>query len=94
MPVVIFGSATFNVMQVNPATIKLANSSVKLKGNGESMADYSDINGDGFTDIIVHIITEALQLTTNDIRANLEGQLFDGTIIKGSDSVRIVPQSK
>jgi hypothetical protein len=32
-----------------------------------------------------------LRLTKDDIMANLEGKLMNGTIIKGSDSFRIVP---
>ena len=90
-PVAILGSATFDVHQIDLATIKLANAPVKLKNNGQPMASYEDVNGDGFTDIVVQVITKALQLTKNDIKADLQGQLIDGTIIKGSDSVRIVP---
>lgn len=91
VPVAIFGSATLDVHQIDPTTIKLANTSVNLKGNGQPMASYSDVNGDGFTDIVVQVSTQALQLTANDVKANLEGQLTGGTLIKGPDSVRIVP---
>lgn len=91
VPVAIFGSATFDVRKINPITIKLANASVKLKGNSQPIISYSDVNGDGFTDISVNVTTEALQLTANDVKANLEAQLLNGIIIKGSDSIRIVP---
>ncbi|MEK7463405.1 MAG: NlpC/P60 family protein [Patescibacteria group bacterium] len=91
VPVAIFGSATFDVKQVDSATVKLANAPAKLKGNGQPMASFEDVNGDGFTDIVVHVVAKALQLTVNNVKANLEGRLFNGTIIKGSDSVRIVP---
>lgn len=90
VPFAIFGSPTFDVRQINPTTIQLANAPVKLKNNGQPIASFEDINGDGFTDIIAHVITKSLQLTVSDIKANLEGKLFDGTIIKGFDSVRIV----
>jgi len=40
---------------------------------------------------MVHIITQELQLLPTDTQANLEGQLFNGTTIKGSDSVKFVP---
>ncbi|MEK7547248.1 MAG: NlpC/P60 family protein [Patescibacteria group bacterium] len=91
VPVAIFGSATFDVGQIDPTTIKLANASIQLKGNGQPQASYSDANGDGFIDIIGQISTEAFQLTSSDVKANLDGQLTSGTIIKGSDSVRVVP---
>ena len=91
IPVAIFGSATFDVKQIDPDTVKLANSLAKIKGNGQLMASYSDVNEDGFTDILLNVATEALQLTENDVKANLEGRLINGEIIKGSDSIRIVP---
>lgn len=92
IPVAIFGSSTFNVRQIDTTTLKLGNASAKIKGNSQLAISYSDINNDGFIDIVVKVSTEALQLTKNDIKTNLEGRLVDGAIIKGSDSVRIVPQ--
>lgn len=89
-PVAIFGSATFNVHQIDLTAIKLANVPVKLKNNGQPMISYGDVNGDSFTDIITHVITKDLQLMPSDTKTNLEGKLIDGTIIKGSDSVRVV----
>ena len=55
------------------------------------MASYKDVNGDGFTDVIVYIVTELLQLTEMDERAELNGFLLDGQNIKGLDSIRVVP---
>jgi hypothetical protein len=78
------------VRQIGLGSVTLANAPIKLKNNGKFMASYKDINGDGFIDLIVHIVTKELQLTPSDTQANLEGELFDGTIIKGSDSVHIV----
>lgn len=77
--------------QIDQSTIKLANAPVKLKKNGQPMASYSDVNGDGFIDIVVQVSTDALELTSSDVKANLEGQLTSGVIIKGADSVRVVP---
>mgnify|MGYP001558965003 CR=1 FL=1 len=91
VPVAIFGSATFDVKQIDPATIQLANALVKFKGSGQRIFSYSDVNGDSFTDVVTQVSTQAFQLTSSDVKANLEGRLFDGAIIKGSDSVRIVP---
>lgn len=91
VPVAIFGTPTFNVSQIDPSTITLANASVKFKGNGQPMANYQDINGDSITDVIVHVITETLQLTETDVQAELNGFLLDGRNVKGSDSIRVVP---
>ncbi len=55
------------------------------------MTSFEDINEDGFTDIIVHVITKELQLSPSDTQTTLEGKLFEETIIKVSDSMQIVP---
>ncbi len=90
-PVAIFGNNTFDVYQINLGSITLAGAPIKLKKNSQPMASYKDVNGDGFTDLVVHVATEALQSRPNDTQANLEGKLTNKTIINGSDSVRIVP---
>jgi len=91
VPIAVFGFTTFDVKQIDLTTIKLANAGVKLKGNGQPMASYEDVNKDGITDVIVHISTNEFQLTAADIKAELNGDLLDGKKIKGFDSVRIVP---
>lgn len=90
-PVAIFGTATFDVAQIDPATITLANAAVKFKGNGQPMVSYQDVNSDSILDVVVHIVTEALQLTETDVKAELNGFLLDSRNIKGSDSIRVVP---
>lgn len=91
IPVAVFGSKTFDVHLIDSTTIKLADASAKVKGNGQPMVSYSDINNDGFMDIIIQIPTQALQLTSSDVKVNLDGRLIGGTKIKGVDSVRIIP---
>ena len=91
VPVAILSTASFNATTVNPTTIMLASAAVRLKGNGTPMASFQDINGDGLFDLVVHISTEALQLSETDTEATLEGRTFDGRCIKGVDSIRVVP---
>jgi hypothetical protein len=91
VPVAIFGSRTLDVMKIIPASITLAGAGVKVKGKGQPMASFSDVNGDGFTDMIVHVTTDALELTAADTQARLEAATVDGVKISGFDTVRIVP---
>lgn len=91
VPVAIFGSASLDVHQINPASTTLANASIKLRGNGQPQATFSDINSDGFADLTVNFLTDALQLSSSDVKATLIGFLSNGSEFKGSDSVRIVP---
>ena len=48
------------------------------------MASVQDVNNDGLLDLVVHISTQALQLSDTDTQAVLEGQTLDGRGIKGA----------
>lgn len=94
VPVAIFSTPApnfFDATAVNPTTVTLAGANVALKGKGTPMASVQDVNGDGLLDLVVHVSTEALQLSETDTEAILEGQSFPGQAIRGTDSVRIVP---
>ena len=43
-------------------------------------------------DLVVHVSTQALQLSETDTEAVLNGQTLDGKSVRGMDSVRIVPK--
>jgi hypothetical protein len=92
VPVSIFSTATFDARTVDPTTVTLASAAVKLTGKGKPIASFQDVNGDGHLDLVVQVETSALQLTSADTVAVLRGKTFSGQPIKGSDSVRIVPQ--
>ncbi|MDH3445354.1 MAG: hypothetical protein OEN50_15620, partial [Deltaproteobacteria bacterium] len=91
IPVAIFSSPSFDATIIDPLTVTLANASVRLKGNGNPMASFEDVDGDGLLDVIVHIDTSTLMLTEADTEAVLEAQTVGGQRIVGRDSVRIVP---
>jgi hypothetical protein len=91
VPVAIFSTADFDARTVDPLTVTLAGAQVKLKGKGTPQASFEDVNGDGLLDLVVHVSTEALQLSESDTEAVLEGMTFGGMRIRGMDSVRIVP---
>lgn len=91
VPVAIFSTASFDAMMVDPLTVTLASAPVRLKGQGTPQASFQDVNADGLLDLVVHVSTEALQLTETDTEAVLEGATLDGTHIRGRDTVRVVP---
>lgn len=91
VPVAILGSEFFDVTTVDPATVTLASGSIKTKKNGSPQFGFEDVNGDGFKDMVVHIQTQGLQLTSTDVTAQLDGFTEDGTPILGTDSVRVKP---
>lgn len=91
VPVAILSSPTFDAATIDPTTITLASAPVALKGKGTPMASLQDVNGDGLLDLVVHVDTSALQLSDTDAEAVLEGKTFDDRMIRGTDSVRVVP---
>jgi len=92
VPVAILSSPDFDATTVDPLSVTLASGGVWLKGNGTLMTSFSDVNGDGRTDIVVHVATESLLLTNTDTNAVLEGETFDGIAFTGTDTIRVVPQ--
>ena len=91
VPVAIFSTTTFDARTVEPASVTLASAPVALKGKGTYMYSFQDVNKDGLLDLVVHVTTSALQLSESDREAIIEGKTFGGTVIKGKDSVRVVP---
>jgi Thrombospondin type 3 repeat len=91
VPVAIFSTPAFDARSVNPITVLLAGANVKVKGKGTPMASFQDVNGDGLMDLVVHVSTDAFELTGGDTKAFLQGKTFGGAQVIGSDSVRIVP---
>jgi Tol biopolymer transport system component len=92
VPVAIFSSEIFNATTVDPLSVTLAGASVRIKGKGTPQASSADVDGDGLLDLIVHVDTTALQLSSGDTEAILEGQTYDGVSIRGVDTVRIVQE--
>jgi hypothetical protein len=91
IPVAIFSTADFDATTVDPVSVTLADAAVRVKGNGTLMASEEDVNGDGLLDLIVHVLASGLAFTEGDVEAVLNGETYDGTAIRGSDSVRILP---
>jgi hypothetical protein len=91
VPVAILSMPGFDATTVNPATVTLAGASVSVKGKGTPMASFTDVDADGLLDLMLHVETEALQLSDTDTEAVLLGQTFDGTHISGVDTIRVVP---
>jgi len=87
--VALFGSSMLEASQIDPATIRLAGAQVQSH-RGKLQFSLEDVNGDGLTDMVVHIVASALELQPGDSEAILTGSTFSGLMIRGKDTVRIV----
>ena len=90
LPVAILGSEEFNVADVDPTTVTFAGAPVVIKKNGQAMASYDDVNGDGYVDIVVHVDREQFTLKVGDTEGVLEGKTNDGKAFRGKGSVRVL----
>jgi hypothetical protein len=88
--VAIFSTPSFDARTVDPLSVTLAGASVEVKGKGTPMASFADVDGDGLLDLVVHVSTEALELTDGDTEVVLEGKTFGGVSIQGTDLVRVI----
>ena len=95
IPVAIFGSADFDVRQIDPGSCECEGMRVKIsQKNNKFLAHYDDVNYDGHEDLVVKM---------EDINSDIEGlsgtakltcKLYDGTPLEGFDSICLVPQIK
>ena len=88
--VAVLGSEDFDVTQVVQETLEFAGAQPRPKGKSGNIGSLEDVNGDGFTDLVLHYPTPDLQLDPADTEATLTGELLDGTQFVGTDSVQIV----
>ncbi|MBN2294749.1 MAG: hypothetical protein JXM70_20135 [Pirellulales bacterium] len=95
IPVVIFRADDFDATTIDPATILLADAGVQTRGkDGDLKFSFKDVNGDGIDDLFIHIDTEGLVLSAEDIEAQLTAETFDGLSIFGTDTIRLVGSSR
>ena len=92
IPVAILGNNTFDVSQIDPSTVELEGCEIKTVGKKDKLlAHYEDVNDDGYVDLVVQIVD--VEDAFDDLtEATLTGQLFNGTEIIGTDSIRLVPE--
>lgn len=87
VPVAVLGAVDFDAATVDPATVKFAGASPVHWG-------LEDVDGDGNEDMLLHFKTQELDLTQESTVAELTGETFDGSIIQGTDTVRIIVSKK
>jgi hypothetical protein len=86
-PVAILSTAAFYATGIDPKTVTFA-------GISPTKWNLQDVNKDGRVDLVLFFDTTKLQLSVSSTEATLSGSTLNGTIIWGSDMVRIVPQKK
>ena len=91
IPVAILSSGSFDATQVDPVSVFLDGQGVQVVGKGNTQAHIEDVNGDGIDDLMMQIEDIDGTYQEGDTIATLTGETFDGTQIRGTDSICIVP---
>jgi hypothetical protein len=91
VPVALFGSSTFAVSLVDPASVRFGRMLEMDSGAAPVNISNKDVNNDGFMDFIFQFRISETGLLPTDTEACLHGLLLDGTLFCGHDSIVIVP---
>jgi hypothetical protein len=94
VPVAILGSDTFDVTDVDVTTLAFGPDGAvpahDLTRTRVFDAHLRDENDDGFTDLVTHYRTQEIGLVEGDEEACIRGELLDGTLFEGCDSVEVL----
>jgi hypothetical protein len=89
LPVAILGSDSFDVADVDVATLTFGPSGASFDHSHGPHSE--DLNGDGFTDLMAHFQVEETGIAFGDRMACISGETLDGAPFSGCDDVRTVP---
>jgi YVTN family beta-propeller protein len=96
IPVVIYGSQSLDVHTLDLSSLHLNGMTVKIKPNGEPMANYGSYAGSGYDDVMVHFTRDGVQASSGDATVTLTGQTMcsplpcSGTPIQGTSTVTFI----
>ena len=91
IPVAILGDAELDVADIDQSSLSFSGLSVRIRGNKFPQCNVDDANGDAYLDLVCHFEDDSSAWVEGGDQATLEASLLDGTPIRGTDSVCMVP---
>jgi len=86
----LLGSDTFDVSAVDPSTVRFHPMGRCEQAAAPARYALTDVNGDGYTDLILHFRTQEVGFQPEDTAACLHGYLSNGKHFCGHDTVIII----
>ena len=83
-------AVTFSLSMIDLNTIKLGSTPLARRQNGTPFAVWSDVDGDGKQDLVLHFSVPALNLTAATTQLTLRGTITDGRTMRGTTLVRVI----
>jgi hypothetical protein len=91
VPVAILGSSSLDVTTINTSSLSFNGLAVRVKGNSQNQCSVQDVNADGIPDLVCQFQDSTANWVQGSTVGVVTGQLSDGTAIRGTDSICIVP---
>lgn len=83
----------FDVTQLDLSTVRLAGAPVQPSNNSYK-AVYTDVDLDGYNDLMLFFTTDSLELKAGDTEARLTGKTMSGQDVEGSAAVTVTEKTK
>jgi hypothetical protein len=91
VPIAVLGSQTLNVGDINSTSLNFNGLQVRVKPNNQNQCSIKDVNTDGVPDLVCQFQDSAAGWVAGSTAGSVTGLLNDGTAIRGTDSICIVP---
>lgn len=81
----------FDATTVDPTAVTLAGAPVRTRRDGSPVTRLTDVDRDGYTDLVLQFRIPDLQLESGDTTAELLGKTVTGRSIHGVNAVLVIP---
>jgi hypothetical protein len=91
IPVAVLGTPELDVLDIDQGTLVFGGLNVRIRGNDLPQCGAEYVDADGYVDLVCQFQDDVSTWVADEGAAMLEGNLLDGTPIRGSDTICLVP---
>jgi hypothetical protein len=83
-------AVTFSLSMIDLNTVRLGSAPLALRPNGTPFANWTDVDGDGKLDLVLHFSIPQLNLTSTTTQLTLHATISDGRTMRGTTTIRVI----